>query len=71
MKAVIQFDIPVQVTVDLDTGKVDDVTEWRSEWGSVLWPVIQAPDGDSLDKSQEEQAIEIAESTDWPEWNVQ
>ena len=72
MKVIIRFDIPVEVHVDTKTGEVTQVDEWRSElWALNIWPVVvEAGTGNSIDRSIEEQAIELAEDADWPEWNI-
>ena len=72
MEVVIRFDVPVEVYVDTKTGKVTQVDEWRSEiWALNIWPVVvESGTGNSIDSSIEEQAIELAENAEWPEWNI-
>lgn len=72
MKAIIRFDIPVEVYVDTETGEVTQVDEWRSElWAAGPWPVVvEEGTGNSVDRSIEEEALELAEDADWPEWNI-
>lgn len=69
MKARIEYTIPVVVFVDTETGKVERVEEYREELGS-CWPVVTGLDGDSLERSVEDKVVEIAETNEWPAWEL-
>lgn len=69
MKAYIEYTIPVVVFVDTETGEVERVEEHREELGS-FWPVVTALNGDSLEKSVEDEVLDIAENNEWPEWEL-
>ena len=69
MKVLIEYTIPVVVTVDIDEGEVTRVDEYREELGS-CWPVVTGEDGSSVDGSVENEAIRIAGSTTWPVWEL-
>jgi hypothetical protein len=65
----ITYMIPVVVTVDVEAGEVTRVDEYREELGS-CWPDVRSETGDQVPAQVEERALEIAETTTWPVWEL-
>jgi hypothetical protein len=64
----VTYTIPVVVTVDTDTNSVTQVLEYCDELGS-CWPDVRDENGDGVTPEQHEQALAIADGTDWPVWD--
>jgi hypothetical protein len=66
--AIVAYSVPVAVFVDLDTGEVTRVVV---EDEAMSDPLSAFPDdGDQLTSDQRERAVDIAESAEWPSWDI-
>jgi hypothetical protein len=66
--AKVEYWIPVIATVDLDRGEVVEVDQWPDELGSCI-PSVTV-DGDQPPTHIQDQALAIAEGSEWPERNT-
>jgi hypothetical protein len=69
-KVTVTYSIPVEVVVNLETGEIERVDEWRSEVGGYSFGTHRTEDGDQPSQEVQWKADEIIESAEWPTWNA-